>query len=233
MARTLNISQDSDKKELAIVLQKATQSANLNFIIGSGCSSPAIKTLGNIEKQVQDSIDAGKHDEADRMLFDYLQPFITSVECLKGTPNADHATVLKNYEFFLAVMSEILFERKNNIIPKQAIIFSTNYDLFVERASESFLGSLKLNDGFSRNPSLDNTFQFSTVEFFNSIYNNGNLYNYQVQVPSINLIKLHGSLSWISVAGRILFSVDHLVPLKKEMDEVGRVQNAKWGQVYC
>lgn len=221
MARTLNISQDSDKKELATVLQKAAQSANLNFIIGSGCSSPAIETLGNIEKQVQDSIDAGKRDEADRMLFDYLQPFITSVECLKGTPNTDHATVLKNYEFFLAVISEILFERKNNIIPKQATIFSTNYDLFVERASESFLGSLKLNDGFSRNPSLDNTFQFSTVEFFNSIYNNGNLYNYQVQVPSINLIKLHGSLSWISVAGRILFSVDHLVSLKKEMDEVG------------
>ncbi len=104
---------------------------------------------------IQDSIDAGEHDEAERLLFGYLQPFTKSVECLKGTPNPDHAIVLKNHEFFLAVMSEILFERKNNIIPKQATIFSTNYDLFVEKASESFLGSLKLNDGFIRNPSLE------------------------------------------------------------------------------
>ena len=86
MARTLNISQDNDKDEMTTVLQKATQSANLNFIIGSGCSFPAIETLGNIEKQVQDNIDAGKHNEADRILFDYLQYFITSVECLRGTP---------------------------------------------------------------------------------------------------------------------------------------------------
>jgi hypothetical protein len=222
MARTLNISQASDKKELATVLQKAAQSANLNFLIGAGCSSPAIEMLGNIEKHVQNKIDAGEHDEAHRILFDYLRPFIRSVEYLKGTPNEDHATVLDNYGCFLAVISEILFERKSSIIPKQANIFSTNYDLFIEKASESFLGSLNLNDGFSRRPSLDSTFQFSTDEFFNSIYNNGNLYGYEVQIPSINLLKLHGSLSWINDADRILFSVVHLAPLKDEMDKIGR-----------
>jgi len=220
MARTLNISQDSDKRELATVLQKAAQSANLNFLIGAGCSYPAIDMLGNIEKDVQDKIDAGEHDKAHRILFEYLRRFISSVEYLKGTPNEDHATVLDNYGSFLTAISEILFERKNNIIRKQANIFSTNYDLFVEKASESFLGSLNLNDGFSRNPSLDSTFQFSTAEFFNSIYNNGNLYNYEVQIPSINLIKLHGSLSWINDADRILFSVDHLLDLKEDMDKV-------------
>lgn len=222
MARTLNIRDSNEKKVLSTILNKAAQSANLNFIVGSGCSDPAIKTLGNIEKKVQDCIDKKEHDKADRILFDYLRPFIISVESLRNTPDKNHVITLENYVAFLEIISEILFERKNNIIPRQTTIFSTNYDMFIEKASESLLGSLRLNDGFNRNPSLDSVFQFSTAEFFNSIYNNGNLYNYQVQIPSINLIKLHGSLSWISNAGRILFSLDHLAELKKEIGEVGR-----------
>ena len=222
MARTLNIRNSYEKKLLSIILNKAAQSANLNFIVGSGCSVPAIKTLGNIEKKVQAFIDKNQQDKADRLLFDYLQPFITSVEFLRNTPDKNHVITLKNYVTFLGIVSEILFERKNNIIPRQATIFSTNYDMFIEKASESLLGSLRLNDGFNRNPSLDSVFQFSTAEFFNSIYNNGNLYNYQVQIPSINLIKLHGSVSWINNAGRILFSVDHLAKLQEEIDKVGR-----------
>jgi len=221
MARTLNISNEHDKNTLSTILQKATQSANLNFIIGSGCSCPAISTLGNIEKRIQRLIDKGKPDKADRKLFGYLKPFIKSVEMLKNNPDEDHAHVLERYKSFLGLISKVLFERKNNIISKQATIFSTNYDLFIEKASESFLGSLKLNDGFIRNPSLDGRYKFSTADYFTSIYNNGNLYNYQVQIPSVNLIKLHGSLSWISEDGSILFSVNHLASLKEEMETVG------------
>lgn len=222
MARALNISNEHDKDTLSTILQKATQSANLNFIIGSGCSYPAIDTLGNIEKEVQDSIDAGNQDEADQKLFNYLQPFIESLEMLRNTPDENHTNVLKHYKSFLELVSKILFERKNNIIPKQATIFSSNYDLFIEKVSELFIGSLKLNDGFIRNPSLDGRYKFSTADYFTSTYNNGNLYNYQVQIPSVNLIKLHGLLSWISEEGSIFFSVDHLTSLKKEMEKVNR-----------
>lgn len=220
MARALNISNKNDKETIATILQKATQSANLNFIIGSGCSYPAIDTLGNIEKKIQSLIDRGKQNKADRKLFGYLKPFVESVEMLRNTPDEAHAHVLERYKSFLGLISKVLFERKNNIISKQATIFSTNYDLFIEKASESFLGSLKLNDGFIRNPSLDGRYKFSTADYFTSIYNNGNLYNYQVQIPSVNLIKFHGSLSWISEGGSILFSVDHLASLKKEMEKV-------------
>ena len=222
MATTLNIANDAEKNELTTILQKAIQSANLNFIIGSGCSVPAIETLGNIEKEVQECITAGNQDEADRKLFGYLQPFIASAKLLRSTPDANHASVLGNYRSFLTVVSEMLFKRNSNIIPKQATIFSTNYDLFVEKASEFFSGSLKLNDGFTRNPSLENTFYFSIADFFTSIYNNGNLYNYEVQIPSINLIKLHGSLSWLNDSDRVVFSVEHLDCLQKEMEAAGR-----------
>jgi hypothetical protein len=88
---------------------------------------------------------------------------------------------------------------------KQANVFSTNYDLFPENAFEEIRTGITFNDGFSRSPLLYRSFRFSMSEFFNSIYNNGNSYNYRVQVPCLNLIKLHGSLSWERLGDEITF----------------------------
>jgi hypothetical protein len=117
---------------------------------------------------------------------------------------------------FLKVITQCLSKRENNILPKQVTIFSTNYDLFVEKAFESLGMQVRLSDGFSRVPLLTNRFLFSLSEFFNSVSNNGNLYNYQVQIPSINLIKLHGSLSWQSQRENIIFSTDWLTKAIEE-----------------
>ena len=205
MAKCINL--DKKKKELITNLQKAVQSANLNFLIGSGCSLPAIKTLGNIEKDVQEKIKYNENEEADKLIFDFLKPFVENTNILikdsfvDGCKLDNQCDVLKtfnNYKKFIYAISKILFERKSNILHKQATIFSTNYDLFIEKTAEQFANTLLLNDGFKRIPSLRNTFEFSTSVFFNTVYNTGNLYNYQVQVPSINLVKLHGSLNWLN-----------------------------------
>lgn len=50
MAKSINIETNRDK--FVANLQRGVQSANLNFIIGSGCSLPAIQTLGDIEKKL-------------------------------------------------------------------------------------------------------------------------------------------------------------------------------------
>ena len=169
MAKTINI--DKEKNELMLVLQKAVQSANLNFLIGSGCSYPALEVRGDIEKQVDEKIKAGDNEEAEKIIFKYLKPFVKSYKRTKNdSKDKNHKQTFNNYMSFIGSISKILFERKSNILPKQATIFSTNYDLFIEKASERFSGSLILNDGFNRNPTLDNKFKFSITEFFNSIY---------------------------------------------------------------
>jgi len=76
----------------------------------------------------------------------------------------------------------------------------------VEKASIG-LPALKLNDGFSRAPSLDGRMEYSSRNFFTTSFNAGNLYNYTVEIPCINLIKLHGSLSWVRDADGIVFKV--------------------------
>jgi len=220
MARALDISEDVNKEKLRTFLCRAVQSAHLNFIIGSGCSAPAIQTLGNIESEVQSLIDEEKRDEATRLLYGYLLPFLDSVNLLKGRVDEKHKAAIQNYGSFLETISEILFERKSSIAPRQASIFTTNYDLFIESAFESFKGPLTLNDGFDRRPSLHGRFGFTTAGFFDSVYRSGNLYDYEVQIPAVNLVKLHGSLSWLSDGEEILFSVDHLGQLKEESEQV-------------
>lgn len=217
MANSINI--DENRKEITVTIQKAIQSANLNFLIGSGCTFPAIKTLGNIEKRIQRKIKAGKLEEAEKLIFDYMKPFIASSEKLINNHfNDEHSTTLRNYTEFIGAISKILFERKSNILHKQATIFSTNYDLFIEKAAEQFADSILLNDGFKRVPSLTNTFNFSTAEFFNTVYNTGNLYNYQVQVPAIDLVKLHGSLNWQIKENSIVHMLDYLTRANELID---------------
>jgi hypothetical protein len=220
MARNFRINIDVEKSNLLVILQKAVQSANLNFLIGSGCSFPAVPPLGNIEQEVQKQIDAGKSDEAEKLVFDFLKPFLESSIKLDKKLDGDLEKTVKNYQLFIDNISQLLFRRNSNILPRQATIFSTNYDLFVEKAFEEIKMLVRLNDGFNRSPLLTNSFLFSSSEFFNSIYNNGNLYNYQVQIPSINLVKIHGSLSWQIDGDKIRFSVSDLSKLYDEYGEI-------------
>jgi len=221
MADKINIAIEKEKENLHVFLRKSFQSANINFLIGSGCSDPAIKTLGNVENDIQTLLREGKEDEAEKKMCDFLKPFVISAnKLIAGEDESDNQITQNNYKEFLNNISCILTERKNNILPKQATIFTTNYGLFIEHASDGFRQTIKLNDGFNRNPTLNNEFRFSVSEFFNSIYNNGNLYNYQVEIPSINLIKLHGSLSWKRNEGDIIFSVDYLKKMPQDFPHI-------------
>ncbi len=209
MAKAINI--DKDKNELIKILQKTVQSCNLNFLIGSGCSIPAMKALGPIEQDVEALYKENKETEAKKKLADFLKPFIESTnQLINDTPNDNQKITIKNYSDFLKAISLLLFERKSNILQKQATIFSTNYDMFIEKAIEDFSDTIVLNDGFCRNPSLTNAYIFSPRSFFNTVSNTGNLYKYQVEIPSINLIKIHGSLNWQICEGKIYQSLEHL-----------------------
>ena len=54
MIKKIDIDIVEEKDKLLEILQKTTQSANLNFLIGAGCSTPALKALGNTEQKIQD-----------------------------------------------------------------------------------------------------------------------------------------------------------------------------------
>lgn len=208
------------KSEVLKIIQKSVQSCNLNFLIGSGCSYPALNVLGPIEKEIEILYKEKKETEANKKLVAFLTPFSSSTKLLLDNDLDDnHKNTLENYINFLKAISQILFERKSHILHKQVSIFSTNYDMFIEKAVESYSDTIILNDGFCRNPSLTNSYSFSARAFFNTVSNTGNLYKYQVEIPSINLIKLHGSLNWQISNGKIYQSLEYLKSLEKEDDK--------------
>ncbi len=223
MAKIINIEKDKDK--FIGNLQKGVQSANLNFLIGSGCSKPANSTLGTIEKDIQSLLEEDKIEDAEKKTFEFLKPFVESTNQLIGNTELDknHQDTLDNYKAFIETIAQLLFERKSNILHKQATIFTTNYDLFIERVSENYTLQLIVNDGFQRNSSLKQSFNFSASNFFNITYSTGNLYNYQVQIPAINLIKLHGSLNWGIKDKKIINSFNFL----KEADKLKEETNVE------
>jgi len=231
MANKIDISNDVNKKNLNDILRKSFQSANINFLIGSGCSVPAITPLGDIEKNIQQLFEEKKELDAENLMYQFLVPIAESNEKLIGnSDDIDITDTLNTYTAFLGSVFHILTKSKNNILPKKANIFSTNYDLFVEKASEKLGVEFNLNDGFNRNPRLDSQFRFSEIHFFNTIFNIGHLYNYKVEVPSINLIKLHGSFSWAKLEQEIICRIqNYLETLKGTIQEI---QEAKKNHDY-
>ncbi|MDR2411035.1 MAG: SIR2 family protein [Bacteroidales bacterium] len=198
-------------EEHITALQKAIQSSNINFLFGSGCSSPAIKTLGNIESDIEAKEKSGDLDAALKLLKNFLVPFFDSMIRIKTKAlNDNDNKVLGNYSDFIKLISQILYERKSSILHKQVTIFTTNYDLYFELAFQSHRETLVVFDGFQKYSTFDNESPFSTTEYFNTIFNNGLIYNYQVEVPSMNLIKLHGSLNWKIKDGKIVNSIAYI-----------------------
>ena len=209
---------ENDGKLIQEMLFKLFQSTRLNFIVGSGASMPAISIAGDLEFEVQDDYDDGNEEEATLKLYNFLEQVNTSTnQLVNKVSDVNKEVVQSGYNSLVKNIEKILNERRTNLLPKQVNIFTTNYDLFVEDSLDGF-DSISLNDGFNRIPSLSGEFKFSTNTFFNSTFNNGNLYSYKVELPTINLFKMHGSMSWEFKDKEIIFSIPNRAPLTPGAD---------------
>jgi hypothetical protein len=213
---------DTAAEDIRKNLARSFQSGNINFLIGSGASYPAIPSAGGIEKEIASLFEAGDEDAAYLKLYDFLATVQDPTnKLITGVADANNKIVVGHYTQYLGIIEAILSERRTSLLPKQATIFTTNYDLFIEQASLPY-SAIRLNDGFSRVPSLTGRSEYSPRTFFTTISSTGNLYNYKVDIPCINLMKLHGSLSWKKEGENILFSVMNtpLLPAKRTAAQV-------------
>jgi hypothetical protein len=194
MAEIVDI--DANNEIASAFLGPYIQSGNLNFLIGSGASFPAIKTAGDIEVEINTSFAAGNEDCANKTSLDFIEVIDgvhAKIVANSNEPNIKN--VVDGYSRFVSLIDGILFARKNLLLPRQATIFTTNYDMFLEHAS-SLLPGVILNDGFDRTSSLETAFVFAPERYFDRTYRSGLIYGHSTEIPTINLVKLHGSLSW-------------------------------------
>ena len=85
---------------------------------------------------------------------------------------------------------------------------------------------MRLKDGFVRVPSLTGRSEYSSRTFFTTTSSTANLYNYRVDIPCINLMKLHGSLSWKKAGDDILFEMMKPTAVASK-DHTGRNKNVR------
>ncbi|WP_368937451.1 SIR2 family protein [Proteus terrae] len=203
--------QDNDRD----YFERIFQSANINFLIGSGASLPAINVLGNIENELQELVNSenevGYFDKATDFLHSVWAPhkYMLGLNNVAPFPpdfvkNVD--IVRKNYSEFLSSLEKILNRRRTGLLPRRINIFTTNYDLFIEDAATSN-NNIIFNDGFRKRINIFGNCIFDAGCFQQTVSATGNLYNYKVELPTINLIKLHGSLSWFKYNTDIIYGI--------------------------
>lgn len=209
----------TNTEEVRDFFLKSFQSANLNFLIGSGASFPAISLVGGIEKDIEALFANGEDDKAELQLADFLCSMVEpNQKLINQADEVDIVSTRTAYNNFVKISKLLLEHRPANLKRRQLNIFTTNYDLFFEDAV-SQNASISLNDGFERSANLMNRAIFSSGKYFDTTYHTGPLYNYTVEIPSVNLIKLHGSFSWKKDADDILYNIELPEPIPDEEKE--------------
>jgi len=180
-----------DKNKLKDVLQDS----NISFLIGSGLSTPFLSSLGGIEDLLT-AVD--KHQRLEGSRKNIIRSFLYKQYCEKVIfkniqilkNDAASLPIAHHYKTFLTLINTILLNRKNTILSKQINIFTTNIDIFFEKALDEL--GLEYNDGFSGR--FVPTFNLSN--FRKSAFKKSLQYDNMSEIPVFNLLKLHGSLTW-------------------------------------
>lgn len=170
---------------------------HINFLIGSGINMPDIPTLsmGGIPYSFEELLTHNDIEE-NSCYHDFLIAYFYTKILAPGYIDNEMISLklTKKYEKFINQLLLYLTSQSNDK-PKRINIFTTNYDLMFENSFDKI--------SFDNNQILFNDGSYGFINRYNS-YNqfhmkslqSGVYDRYSFEIPTINLIKLHGSLSW-------------------------------------
>lgn len=192
------------------------QDSNVNFLFGSGMSAGYLEILGNIEQLLTDlDRDTSINDKQKTLLRasilnSYFEGVIEKNINILNLSSFMNACIeeaiftfwtLQSYKTFFETINQLILLRRNKLLSKQVNIFTTNIDIFLERAMEEI--GLESNDGFGKGfrPKYD------LSNFKKSIFQKSLHFDNSSEIPVFNILKIHGSLTWRYDNGNIYF--DH------------------------
>ncbi len=177
------------------------QSGHINLLIGAGCSLPYLTTLNDIENRMNKE---ATREEAQK---DYYKLIKKSKAILndkqlqiKEEKDEELCKTKKGYDSFLIFWAETISSRSLHIVNKQVNIFTTNFDMFMENSCERL--GIPYNDGFAGQikPTFD-VANFNKIQKYKSLQ-----FDNTSDIPLLNIIKLHGSVSWKAKDEKITYS---------------------------
>lgn len=126
----------------------------------------------------------------------------------------DYNSTISEYEKFIKKIIEIL-QNEGNERPKRVNIFTTNYDLIFENTFDK-LQNENLNCYVNDGGSGFITRILNAQNFNLNISQSGYYDNYKKEIPTINLIKMHGSVSWSKIKGN---DKEHQIQISYRCDQ--------------
>lgn len=173
------------EKDIVKTIRKLAITKQLNFLIGSGASLPAISLMSDYSEE-------NRNDALLQRVKEKSNIILNGEEAIQK--DTDILETIQNYERFILSIIQLLNYSNSRQTPKNINIFTTNYDLFIEKAIDiqQQKNYFIFNDG-SRgyfNRILDSSNYNSTASY------KGLNDNYINEIPCISLIKPHGSVNW-------------------------------------
>ena len=173
---------------------------NINFLFGSGASFGEIPTLATKYSEegknlTIEEIIAKKEKDCPTVVDGIYHYYYYKIlkKCFLEDEKIKKSSVFKNYCIFLKKTLSFL-KRENYQKNKRINIFTTNYDLFFEKAADTLIGKEEFyfNDGSSGNINK----RLSMKNYHKKILHLGIFENMEKEIHIINLFKIHGSVSW-------------------------------------
>lgn len=183
---------------------KDIQGKNLNFLIGAGASVGLVNTLdlSELGESFEDLYSDKELNSQQKVALDliwfksWIQDTLITKEKIKKIleKNPDGQKTYDNYKKFVNELGDFL-NREGYDRPKRANIFTTNYDSLFELAFDETSQDQRMiyfNDG-----SRGFLNRYISTENFNlNISHSAMSDNFQRNIPTINLLKIHGSITW-------------------------------------
>jgi hypothetical protein len=203
-------------------LKTYIQSANINFLFGSGLSQPYLSTLGDIEKWLTElAKDTEISDDVRKVIKSSIyKEYFTKVILPNYKPDKENdkfITVINGYKNFLTIWNEIINKRANRLLSKQLNIYTTNIDTLIENATEQ--AQIEFNDGFKG--SIKQVFDEGN---FQKSYSKTSLHFQNVsEIPVFNYLKMHGSINWSEKESIIVneYALNLINDINNELKSVG------------
>lgn len=177
------------------LLKNLFSGCRVNFLFGAGFSANLLGTLSNNEIvfEALNKYHAKNDDELKKKTilsaFLYWSFFTRCIEPISSKIST-YASSFMPYMKFGEIVHRIFAERGNPALDRQFNIFTTNYDPIIELIFDH--SPCICNDGFEGRIEP----RFSTDNYSITYYRQAIFSNRKAEIPSVNLLKLHGSVTW-------------------------------------
>lgn len=184
----------TDSSQISDELKELFSGCHINFLLGAGFSCGVLGVLENYEyilEGIRKYIAIGDDQKKKYTVLKAYMEWGYFVECIYPiVTKLSVGGILDDYVKYAENVYNILAEKGNPALNRQCNVFTTNYDPINEIAFEHSL--CICNDGFEgRIDPLFSTDNFSKIYYREALFSNR-----KAEIPSVNLMKIHGSVTW-------------------------------------